>query len=60
MTIEDHIEIRDPLTEGGIQMKVGDPLTEEDALVEDPLMVEDLLEENILMEMGDPLEEVNT
>ena len=37
MTIEGHIEIRDPLREGDIQIKVGDPLTEEDTQIEDPL-----------------------
>ena len=36
MVIEDHIKIKDPLTEEGIQMEVGDPLTEEDTLVEEP------------------------
>ena len=39
MIIEDCIKIKDPLTEGGIQMELGDPLTKEDTLVEDPLMV---------------------
>ena len=38
MIIEDHIKIRDPLTEGGIQMEVEDPLTKEDTLMEDPWM----------------------
>ena len=37
-----------------ILTKVGDPLTEEDTLIED------LLEEDILIEMGDPLEEGDT
>ena len=37
VTIEGHIEIEDPLREGDIQIKVGDPLTEEDTLIEDPL-----------------------
>ena len=37
-----------------ILTKVGDPLTEEDTLIED------LLEEDILTEMGDPLEEEDT
>ena len=37
MIIEDHIEIEDPLREGDIQTKVGDPLTEEDTLIEDLL-----------------------
>ena len=60
MVLEDHIEIRDPLIEGDILTEVGDPLTEEDTLVEDPLMVEDPLEEDILMEMRDPLKEKDT
>ena len=53
----DHIEIRDPLKEEGIQVRVEGHLMEEDILIgmeglleEDPLMVED-----ILMEMEDPL-----
>ena len=37
MTIEDHIEIRDPLREGDIQIKVGDSLIEEDTQIVDPL-----------------------
>ena len=60
MVLENHIEIRDPLIEGDILTEVGDPLTKEDTLVEDPLMVKDPLEEDILMEMGDPLEEEDT
>ena len=56
MVLEGHIEIRDPLIEGDIQTKVGDPLTEEDTLMEDPLVMEDPLEEDILIGMGDPLE----
>ena len=52
MIIEGHIEIRDPLREGDIQIKVEDPLTKEDTLIED------LLEEDIPIEMEDPLEEV--
>ena len=60
MVIEDHIQIKDPLTEEGIQMEVGDPLTEEDTQVEDLLMVEDPQEEDILIEMGNPLEEEDT
>ena len=51
MTIEGHIEIGVSLREGDIQIKVGDPLTEEDTLIED------LLEEDIPIEMEDPLEE---
>ena len=37
MIIEGHIEIGDPLREGDIQIKVEDPLTEEDTLIEDLL-----------------------
>ena len=37
MVLEGHIEIRDPLIEGDIQTKEGDPLTEEDTMMEDPL-----------------------
>ena len=44
MVIEDHIEIKYPLTEEDILMAVGDPLEEEDTLVEDPLMEEDPLD----------------
>ena len=52
--IEDHIEIKDPLKEGGIQIRMEDHLIEgsipigikglleeKDTLDEDPLMVED-------------------
>ena len=55
--LEGHIGIGDPLIEGDIQTKVGDPLTKEDTLMEDPLVMEDPLEEDILIGMGDPLEE---
>ena len=51
MTIEGHIEIGDPLREGDIQIKVEDPLTEEDTLIED------LLEEGMPTKMEDPPEE---
>ena len=54
MIIEGHIEIEDPLREGDIQTKVGKPLTEED------ILIEDLLEEDIPIEMEDPLEEEDT
>ena len=57
MVLEGHIEIGDPLREGDIQTKVGDPLMKEDTLMEDPLVMEDPLEEDILIGMGDPLEE---
>ena len=55
--LEGHIEIGDPLIEGDIQTKVGDPLTKEDTLMEDFLVMEDPLKEDILIGMGDPLEE---
>ena len=48
MVLEGHIEIGDPLIEEDIQTKVGDPLTEKDTLIED------LLEKDILIGMGDP------
>ena len=51
MVMEGHIGIRDPLRKEDILTKVGDLLTEEGTLIEDPL------EEDILIEMGDPLEE---
>ena len=54
MLIEDHIEIKKPLREGDIQIKVEDPLTEEDTLIED------LLEGDTPIEIGDPLEEKDT
>ena len=54
MIIEGHIEIKDPLREGDIQIKVDGPLTEEDTLIED------LLEEDTPIEMEDPLEEEDT
>ena len=68
--IIDPTEVRDPLKEEGIQVRMGDCLIEgdiligiedlleeEDFLVEDPLMVEDpLIVEDSLMEMEDPLE----
>ena len=41
MVLEGHIEIGDPLIDEDIQTKVGDPLTEEDTLMEDPLVMED-------------------
>ena len=52
--LEGHIGIRDPLRRKDILTKVGDPLTKESTLIEDPL------EEDILIEMGDPLEEEDT
>ena len=54
MITEGHIEIKDPLREGDIQTKVGDCLTEED------ILIGDLLEEDIPIEMEDPLEEEDT
>ena len=54
MIIEDHIEIKDPLRERDIQIKVKDHLIEKDTLIED------LLEEDIPIEMEDPLEEEDT
>ena len=48
MIIEGHIEIKDPLRKGDIQTRVGDPLTEED------ILIEDLLEEDVPIEMEDP------
>ena len=54
MVLEGCTEIGDPLREGDIQMKVEDPLTEEDTLIEDPLVMKDPLEEDILIEMEDP------
>ena len=58
MIIEDDIKIGDPLTDRGIHMEVGDPLTEEDTPVEDPLMVEqdplDLLKDKDLQALKDP------
>ena len=44
-----------PPDRGDIQTKVGDPLTEENTLMEDPLVMEDPLEEDILIGMGDLL-----
>ena len=54
IVLEGCTEIGDPLREGDIQIKVGDPLTKEDTLIEDSLVMKDPLEEDILMEMGDP------
>ena len=54
MALESHIGIGGPLMKEDILTKVGDPLTEEDTLIED------LLEEDTLIEMGDPLEEEDT
>ena len=51
MILEGHVEIGDPLIGEDVQTKVGDPLTKENTLIEI------LLEENILIEMRDPLEE---
>ena len=50
MIIEDHMKIKDPLTEEDILMEVGDPLEEKDTLVEDPLIEEEdpLMEEDPL------------
>ena len=50
MVLEGCTEIGDPLREGDIQTRVENPLTVEDTLEEDPLMVEDLLV------MEDPLD----
>ena len=58
--LEGHIEIGDPLTGEDILTEVGDPLTEEDTLMEDPLVMEDPLEEDTLIGIGDPLEEEDT
>ena len=44
MVLEDHIKIRDPLIERDILTEVGDPLTEQDTLMEDHLMEEDPLD----------------
>ena len=61
MAIEDHIEKKDPLTEEGILMEVGDPLTEKDTQMEDPLMEEedplDLLEDKDYQALKDPLDQ---
>ena len=55
MIIEDCIETKDPLIEEDTQIEVEDLLTEEDTLVGDPLIeMEGPLEEDILMEVGDP------
>ena len=48
MIIEGHIEMRDPLREGDIQIKVGD------LLIEEAILMEDLLEEDIPIGMGRP------
>ena len=48
MLIEGHIEIKDPLKEEGIQIKVEGHLIEEDTLIGD------LLGEDIPIEMEDP------
>ena len=49
MLIEGHIEIKDALTEGEIQMKV------EGHLIKEDILIEDLLGEDILIEMEEPL-----
>ena len=49
MVLEGHIGIKDPLLEGDIQTKVVDPLIEEETLMENPLVMEDPLEEDILI-----------
>ena len=54
MLIEGHIEIRDPLREGDIQINV------EGHLIEEDILIEDLLGEDIPIEMEDPLEEEDT
>ena len=54
MVLEDHVEGGDPLMKGDILAKVEDPLTEEGTLIED------LQEEDIPIEMEDPLEEEDT
>ena len=51
MILGGHIEVGDPLMKEAFLAKVGDPLTEED------ILIEDLLEEDILIGMGEPLEE---
>ena len=60
MSIEDHIGIRDPLKEGGIQVRVEGHLIKEDIWIEDllgediPIGMEGLLEEEDILE-EDPL-----
>ena len=51
IVIEDHIEIEDPLKEGNIKVRMEDHQMEED------IRIEDTLGEDILIEVGDPLEE---
>ena len=51
MSIEDQIGIRDPLKEGGIQVKV------EGHLIEEDIQIEDLPGEDISIEMEGLLEE---
>ena len=48
MLIEGHIEIKDPLREEDIQIKV------EGHLIKEDILIEDLLGEDILIEMEDP------
>ena len=48
MIVEGHIEIRDPLREGDIQIKV------EGHLIKEDILIEDLLGEDIPIEMEDP------
>ena len=54
MLMEGHIEIRDPLREGDIQIRV------EGYLIKEDILIEDLLGEDIPIEREDPLEEKDT
>ena len=54
ISIEDHIEIEDPLKEVGI------PVRMEGHLIEEDTQIEGLLEEGTSIEMEDPLEEEDT
>ena len=54
MLVEGHIEIRDPLRKGDIQIRV------EGHLIKEDILIEDLLGEDIPIEMEDPPEEEDT
>ena len=49
--IEEHMEIKDPLKEEDINVRM------EDNQIEEAIRIEDILGEGIQIEMGDPLEE---
>ena len=51
LMVEEHMEIKDPLKEEDIKVRMGGHQ------IEEAIRIEDILGEGIQVEMGDPLEE---